>query len=626
MCAIAGLVNLQEPGRQDTDAATVEAMCRLQTHRGPDDCGVASLGRVHLGSNRLSIIDLSSAGHMPMSDERETQWIVYNGELYNFPALRAELEQLGHTFRSHTDTEVVLKALGEWGLNALTRFVGMYAFAHYDCASDTLTLARDRFGKKPLYYTWRDGAFLFASELKTLMAVLPDRRVHERRLIEWSLYRNLDFAGCETLVQGCYQLPPGHSMQIRQGQIQPAECYYAPTHSVDASRYQHWAAQPRQRVVDEMDTLIQASVQDRLISDAPVGTLCSGGLDSSLITALCAQHRPDIQAYHVSVSDSATFNELAYAQQLTEQLGVKLITCELSADSFRRHLPRAIYYSDLPLTHPNSVAYLLVCELARQHGAKVLLTGEAADELFGGYMHRYRRYRQFLRARRLTARLPIKIAQALMLAGYACSGVQGTELEGYGALLPFAINMMDRYARADLRQHCDAAYHFVPEVYERAVLGGMLGDLSNFLAPLLRRLDRMSMEASVECRAPFLDHRLVAMALNLPLSYRLKGRTDKWLLKEVAKRYVPHRIVKRKKMGFPLPLADYLAPLADDALFQHGFCVNELGFSPRGVQEQVASCRTDVQGFYNLLALELWGRLHIYRESLDDLTDWAAKR
>ena len=240
MCAIAGLVNLQEPGRQDTDAATVEAMCRLQTHRGPDDCGVASLGRVHLGSNRLSIIDLSSAGHMPMSDERETQWIVYNGELYNFPALRAELEQLGHTFRSHTDTEVVLKALGEWGLGALTRFVGMYAFAHYDCASDTLTLARDRFGKKPLYYTWRDGAFLFASELKTLMAVLPDRRVHERRLIEWSLYRNLDFAGCETLVQGCYQLPPGHSMQIRQGQIQPAECYYAPAHSVDASRYQHW--------------------------------------------------------------------------------------------------------------------------------------------------------------------------------------------------------------------------------------------------------------------------------------------------------------------------------------------------------------------------------------------------
>jgi asparagine synthase (glutamine-hydrolysing) len=171
-----------------------------------------------------------------------------------------------------------------------------------------------------------------------------------------------------------------------------------------------------------------------------------------------------------------------------------------------------------------------------------------------------------------------------------------------------------------LRLRCNQAYDFVPNANERALLGAMLGDLSNFLAPLLRRLDRMSMAASVECRVPFLDHRLGAAALKLPLSYRLKGSTDKWLLKTIATRYVPRQIVYRKKMGFPLPLDIYLAPLAQPALFQDGFCVNVLGLSPRGIQDLLATWRSHIPSFYNLLVLEMWGRLHIYRESVEDMT------
>jgi asparagine synthase (glutamine-hydrolysing) len=621
MCAIAGLICLKQQCSEEEHLPVVRKMSDLQHHRGPDDNGVLSLGHVCLGSNRLSIIDLSKAGHMPMSDEDEEWWIVYNGEIYNFQSIREELLRCGHRFRSKTDTEVVLHAFQQWGEKCLERFVGMFAFAIFDRHTDTVTLVRDRYGKKPLYYTCRNGHILFASEMKALLRVCDDLRLNQQRLIEWSLYRNVDFGSPDTLVEEVFSLPPGHLVRIQRGQLESPRRYYAPESHVDPTLYEYLSKQPPQVLTAEIESLLQTSVKDRLISDVPLGTLCSGGIDSSLITALCARHLPDITAFHVSVPGYSDMDESYYAKQVTDRLGIKLLTYPLEGEAFRRHLPRAIYHSDVPLTHPNSIAFLLISEFARQHGVTILLSGEAADELFGGYMQRYRRYRQLLWAQRVIAYLPPKVRKTIALAGHACEAVPISAFSEYEGLLAHTIAFLDKFAREELRLRCTEAYGFIANETERAVLGAMLADVTNFLTPLLRRLDRMSMAASIECRVPFLDHRLVHTVLNLPLSYRLRGTTDKWVLKEIALHYLPRHIVYRKKVGFPLPLGDYLAPLARQELFEGGFCVEYLGMHRRGVLEVISNWRQNVHGFFNLLAVELWGRLFFLQQPLDDLTE-----
>ena len=325
--------------------------------------------------------------------------------------------------------------------------------------------------------------------------------------------------------------------------------------------------------------------------------------------------------FHISVAGYPALDESPYAKRATDALGLDLLIHPMEAQDFRANLARATYHSDSPLTHPNSVAFLLISEFARQHGVEVLLSGEAADELFGGYVPRYRRQRQMLLLQRLLARLPAKVQRAIGLAGYAVEGVPITMFSEYQGLLPHALAFLDRFGREDLRQRSVAAYGFVADPVERAVLGAMLADLSNFLAPLLRRLDRMSMAASVECRVPFLDQRLVHYVLNTPLSYRLKGATDKWVLKKIAEGYLPHDLVHRKKVGFPLPVADYLAPLAREDVFRDGFCLTHLGMHPRGFMAAIANWRDNVHGFFNLLALEIWGRLLILEQTVDEVTE-----
>jgi len=623
MCGIAGLVCFKATCNQEDHVSLVRKMCGFQLHRGPDDDGIVSLGNVCLGSVRLSIIDLTEAGHMPMASENERWWISYNGEVYNFKDLREELIRCGHTFRSRTDTEVVLHAYAEWGEKCLDRFVGMFAFAIYDRQTDTATLVRDRFGIKPLYYMSRDGHVLVASEMKVLIGIGSCLRVNRQRLIEWSLYRNVDVLSPETLLEDIYSVLPGHLVTIKEQKI-TSRCYYSPPSRVDGDTYARFARERPETVIAETDMAIQHAVKDRLVSDVPVGTLCSGGVDSSLITAMAARYSRQVSAFHVSVSGYPALDERSYAEKVTNQLGIKLISCPLTGDVFRRELPRAIYLSDLPLTHPNSVAFLLICQVARENGVIVLLSGEGADELFGGYAWRYRRYRSILRARRFLSLLPRKLRKGIEVAGYACNGMPTTSFL-FDQLLSHTVSFIDNYAREEWSMRSVAAYGFVANSSHRAVLGAMLADLADFLTPLLRRLDRMSMGASTECRVPYLDHRLVHRVINLPLDYRLNGRTDKWVLKQIASRYLGADIVKRKKAGFPLPLEDYLAPLARNEIFNNGFCHQVLGLSSAGVQKVIASWNENIQAFFNLLSLEIWGRLFIMREPLERVNDLVSR-
>lgn len=626
MCGLAGLFLAEGARAGAREEELVRRMSTAQAHRGPDDSGVQSVGRACLGSLRLSIIDLSPAGHMPMSDESGRFTLAYNGEIYNFAELRAELEGLGHAFRSRTDTEVLLRAWMEWGAAALERFVGMFAFALYDRDEDALTLVRDRFGIKPLYWLRVAGGFAFASELKAFFELGETLRPEERTLAEWALYQNVDGLSHDTLIEGARTVLPGERVTLRGGEPE-LERWYSPPRRVQRARFERAVAAGEESVRQGIEDLVHRAVVDRLVSDVPVGTLLSGGLDSSLVTAVAARHREGIVAFHVSIAEAGELDERRFAEEAARAVGVELVPFELTGAIFRRELARVIRQSDVPLTHPNSVAYALISEVAKRHGVTVLLSGEGADELFGGYAFRYRRYRSVLRFRRWLERMPAKLRKGLEVAGYAGAGLPVTA-HRFEQLLPGAVDFLDRYARRGWTLECEEAYAFAADPTERALLGAMLADLVDFLSPLLRRLDRTSMGASVECRVPFLDHRLAEEAMHLPLAYRVGKRADKWILKRIAADYLPRALVERKKMGFPLPLADWLAPLASAELFADGFCRGELGLDARGLERFLADRREHRARPYALLGLvtlEIWGRLYFLGEPLASVEERIAR-
>lgn len=618
MCGIAGLVCF-DPACDVTHESLVARMCDLQVHRGPDDSGIVNIGPACLGSRRLSIIDLSPAGHMPMSDQSERWWITYNGEVYNFEALREELVGLGHAFRSRTDTEVVLHSWIEWGEACVERFIGMFAFAIYDARERALTLVRDRYGIKPLYHSTEGSHLLFASELKALAIPRDGLRLDRHSLLEWSLYRNVDALTPETLVEGISAVLPGERVTLRAGDTS-SRALYSPPDAVSQARFEESARASAGEVVDELGGVLEEAVRHRLVSDVPVGTLCSGGLDSSLITALAARHRSDLTAFNVAVEGYDDLDESRFAKRLTDDLGLELVTLPLTGEAFRRELVNAVYHSDAPLTHANSVAYQLISRVAREHGVIVLLSGEGADELFGGYNFRYRRTRFLLRLRPMLDALPQRARGILALLTYSMAGMPATTWR-FRELLPPTVGLIDRYRRSTWLARCRDAYGFVEDERERELLGTMLADLSDFLAPLLRRLDRQTMAASVECRVPFLDHRVVHRAIHLPLEYRVGRRSDKWVLKEVAKPLVPAEIVRREKRGFPLPLEHYIAPLFDPDLFREGFCSEVMGLDRGALERVLGAGRGNLQEAFGLLTLELWGRLFFLGETVESLQD-----
>ncbi len=619
MCGIAGLYCLESAcGGGDDHGATVEGMVDIQAHRGPDDHGTIDLGRVCFGACRLSIIDLSPAGHMPMSDASGRWWITYNGEIYNFAELRPELAELGHTFHSRTDTEVALHAFMEWGEQCIERFTGMFAFAIYDREEEDLVLVRDRLGVKPLYYRSEDGHLLFASEIKAL--VPRGGSIDRARLAEWFLYRDVDSRSTGTLFEGIRAVQPGSAVRISRAGIATRSVYRLVA-QVSEEEYGGFESTRRRDVIDAVDSLLSEATRLRLVSDVPVGTLLSGGLDSSLVTAIAASNSRDFTAFHVSVAGFPNLDERRFAEELARSLDLELISHELTGRSFRRELARAVYHSDLPLSHPNSVAYYLICRVSRDHGVKVLLSGEGADELFGGYSWRYRRRWYLLRAERFFRLLPNRLWQWLALVTYTRAGMPADSM-AFRELLPPSVSFLDRFERNSWHAECSEAYSFVERSADREVLGSTLADLNQFLSPLLRRLDRMSMAASVECRVPYLDHRLIHTVVNLPLDYRIGQWSDKWVLKQVATRYIPRNIARRRKAGFPLPLDRYIGPLAVPEFFADGFCQRELGFDKRGMGQFLDTWRRWTLGFFGLLTLEIWGRLFIDGHDLEEMQRW----
>ncbi len=541
MCGICGIV--EAAGLRPGDPARVRDMADLIAHRGPDGDGFWDVQGASLGHRRLAIIDVEG-GAQPLFDEAGSIGLVFNGEIYNYQELRRTLLGRGHRFRTETDSEVIVHGYEEWGDDVASKLRGMFAFALWD-TSGRLVLVRDRLGIKPLYYHASSGGrrIVFASEIKALFAdpSVP-RALNEDRLTEYLAFRSL--AGEGTLFRDVHELEPGTLATVDRDGMR-VRTYWSADTPVDAGRTLTAAA-------GEGRALLREVVASHLMSDVGVGTITSGGLDSSLVSAMAAEALQGIDTFCVGFA-SPDLDERPQARAVAKRIGSRHHDIEADPDGFAAELERLTWFHDEPLAHPNAVAMHLVFRFARQDvGIPVLLSGEGADELFGGYGW----YRTLLRRERL-ARVPgLRGISAAVPVGRFATLARVLD-EGY----PVWANAVAR--PAELRRLGLDPIEAVRERIERAPSSlddYFRHDQRTYLPPLLQRQDRMSMATGLEARVPFLDHVLVEWANAVPASTKLEGGVTKRLLKEIATGVLPAEIVHRSKVGFALPLRDWLAP------------------------------------------------------------------
>lgn len=553
MCGIVGILNK----RQDEFSVDPGAILRMRdiiTFRGPDDKGLYSDSSISLGHRRLSIIDLST-GHQPMSNEDGTIWIVFNGEVFNFKSLRDTLIQKGHKFKTASDTETILHLYEENGADCVKSLNGMFAFAIWDKTRDRLFLARDRMGVKPLYYADTPAALAFSSEIKSLHASgLIRAECDESSVLEYLVFRHV--AGESTMYQGVKALPPGHIAVFERG-------------GLSVRRY--WSPVPEQ-VRDVLDSraaerdltkLLEDAVKVRMISDVPLGTFCSGGIDSSLITSMAARFASHpINTFSVGFNETE-YDETSYARMVSSQNGTSHHEIRLGNNEFADLLNSMIWHNDEPLNFPNSILIYAVSKLAREH-VTVVLTGEGSDELFSGYP-RYQIPRLIDRIRRIP-----KFARGLLDLAAALSADHRLEKLKNAADSPFTEVLLYNSATLPkdfMNKYLDirpAEFKFrsnlVGELLSRGfdpVTTVSLYDQHTYLVSILNRQDKMSMAASIESRVPFLDYRVVEFANALPLKHKISGTEGKLIVKKIARSFLPKDVIVRRKSGFGVPLKDW---------------------------------------------------------------------
>ena len=585
MCGIAGI--LRSGGLEQGSAQVqVEAMAQALAHRGPDDRGSwldAGAG-IALAHRRLSIIDLSAEGHQPMRSACGRYVVVLNGEIYNFRELRTELELRGHGFRGHSDTEVLLAAVVEWGLrSALERFNGMFAFALWDAQTRCLSLTRDRVGEKPLYYYRSGGLLLFASELKALCTHPEFRRTIDRAAVA-QYFRFGYVSAPHTPLQGTCKVVPGTIVTIGAadgGAAVPLVETYWSAQSVfgDALRRR---ARELPATAAELEMLLRDSIRLRTIADVPIGAFLSGGIDSSLIVALMqAQSTQRVRSFTVRFED-AKYDESRYARAIAEHLGTDHTELCVTAQDALALVPRLPMLCDEPMADASQIPTSLIAALTRRH-VTVSLSGDSGDELFGGYD----RYAQVTRLLKRLSGWPLALR---LLASAALRTAAGFSRIPWLQDLPLirhahkarrliaARDRLELYALYVSRWRDGAealeALGSEPRPFGRdigAVPGCTFQDemmLLDFLAYLpddiLTKVDRASMAVGLETRIPFLDPRIIEAAWSLPLECKITPQGGKRILREILGKYVPQRLFERPKMGFGVPLAAWLrGPLRD---------------------------------------------------------------
>jgi len=622
MCGIAGMI-LRQPVQGG--AAILRSMARAIAHRGPDDEGFLetftqdSARFVGLGHRRLSIIDLST-GHQPISNEDGNIHIVFNGEIYNYQALRDDLIARGHRFTTASDTETIVHAYEEFGEACVERFRGMFAFAIWDGKRDKLFLARDRFGKKPLFIHEQNGDILFASEIKSLLACPGvSAEVDLNAVWDYLAYRYVP--GPATLFSGIRKLPPGSVVVWEKGVLREHRYYIPPDQK--PWNGDELPSDPVGRFLE----LLDESVRIRMVSDVPFGAFLSGGIDSSAIVGLMARHSSlPVKTFSVGFAESS-YSELGYAADIARQFKTEHHELTVSQDHLMEELPALVRYRDAPVAEPSDIPIYLLSKEARRV-VKMVLTGEGSDEFLGGYpKHVFERYASayqilpgFLRhglIEPLVRALPYRFRRAK-------TAVINLGLDDREDRLP-------RWFGALSRRECDELVAF-PSPTNRhggAQFDSLTGDSglrrilyfdqTSWLPDnLLERGDRMTMAASIEARMPFMDHELAAYVSTLPDRYRVRGRQTKWILREAMKRLLPKAILKRPKVGFRVPVNEWFRGPMRNYLYEYLLSADSstrdyfrTDVLERLLKEHVDGRQNHEKVLWSLLNLEIWHRQYL---------------
>ena len=624
MCGIAGKLLFDRSG-----VIPPELLARMASaivHRGPDDGGVWTDGPIGLASRRLAVIDLSPRGHQPMANDDGRLRVVYNGEIYNFQQLRADLQRSGYRFRSDTDTEVLLALYDRLGAQMVTRLRGMFAFALWDHPRRRLVLARDRLGKKPLFYFHGPDSLVFGSEPKSLLQdpdvpAAPDEQA-------LSLYLGLGYVPSPlSAFRGMRKLPPAHVAIVENGALR-LERYWT----------LHYRPKRREReeaLIDELRERLRESVRLRLVSDVPIGALLSGGLDSSVIVALmCREHRGRVKTFSIGF-DETRYDESAHAATVASHLGPDHHELIVRPDAVAM-IDRLVWHYNEPYADSSALPAMALSELARTE-VTVALSGDGGDEAFIGY----ERYLALAAAARLD-RLPgaIRRLAAASLSTLPTGEPRTWQHSIHRFARGLALSPVSRYVRwieifdpAMVRRLTARASHATPESMFESLFVASDGDgpteaaanadISLYLPDdLLVKMDIASMSHSLEVRSPFLDHQIVEFGASLPLSLKLRGRTLKYLVRKAFARELPPQIVTRPKMGFGVPLGHWfrndLRELAHDVLLDRRAC--ERGYLHpsevrRYLDEHMSGRAHHDHRLWALLMLELWNRAFIDQRS-----------
>ena len=623
MCGIAGMVYTHREGR--ADQATVRRMCEAIVHRGPDDEGIFVKGGVGLGMRRLSIIDLAG-GHQPVFNEDKTVWIVYNGEVYNFPELRADLEKRGHRFSTHTDTETIVHLYEDLGADCVTKLRGMFAFALYDERRGKLLIARDRFGKKPLHYALTENQFLFGSEIKSILAVAPElaSRVSQDALLQYLYFGYIPDP--ISAFQPILKLPAGHLLELESGKIHVRQYWDLPEYGTHQPRSE-------EECLEELEWRLAEAVRIRLISDVPLGALLSGGTDSSTVVGLMARaSSKPVKTFSIAFGHD-DFNEARYARMVAQQFGTDHHELVVEPDILEtvETLTRSL---EEPFGDSSMLPTYYVSCMARKH-VTVALSGDGGDEIFAGYD----RYGINLR-RNILAGMPPAAGHFYRKRIYPWlpKNMRGRRIS-YSVSLPWRERYVDSVSflplfereipllsdefREVLRDHNpeNVMYKYFDQAPAKNPVDQLLYvDTKTYMVgDILTKVDRMSMATSLEVRVPILDHLFVEWATGLPLEWKLRGKQQKYILRKLAERVgVPHQALYRPKQGFAMPLVHWirhelkdliLSALLEPRTLQRGY------FNPAGVRqlldEHFRGHRDHSGGIWRLLMLELWHRNYL---------------
>jgi asparagine synthase (glutamine-hydrolysing) len=614
MCGIFGIVSQNPDHFRHADR-----QLRTIIHRGPDEEGSWKGDGVYLGNRRLSIIDLAT-GRQPIFNEDRTLCIVYNGELYNFLDLRPELEAYGHRFTTHSDTEVVLHAFEQWGIDCLRRFNGMFAFAIWDTRKRRLTVARDRIGEKPFYYYAAPDRVVFGSEIKSIVAdpTVP-RIVSGKGLVNFLTFGHSSFP--DTMFQGILKLPPGHCMTVEGGKIDVRQYWDVGDDPQEPAGEDAGEEEYRRRILELLDD----SVRRRMIADVPVGAFLSGGVDSSAVVALMKRHATGpVKTFSLGFTIGGAYNELPDARRVAEHIGTEHHELHVDHVDMVGTLLKLVYHYDEPYGDAANFPLFLISEFARQH-VKVVLAGDGGDELFGGYRRfvadqyagSYQMLPSFLsrgiipaaagllprlrRTKRILSTLPLKDP-----ARRAASWLEVFTPEmRRDLLLPAVLDGLEDY---------DPAWQY-SHFYNRMGSGRppldhlnrmMYVDLKTWLADVyMEKVDKATMAVSLEGRLPMLDHRLVELAFQIPSRYKIRGRSTKKILKNAVAHLLPPEVLTKPKHGFAVPTDPWFRGELKEFVF-----------------ETLTDDRTKARGFFDPATVERLYRLHREGKEVYDTPLW----